>query len=61
MESLLHRLDSLADVPKLGKAYPFAEGVRTTAYGQFLVAFRPEDDGITVLGVFHGMMFLPPG
>ena len=61
LENLLHRLDSLADAPLLGKPYPFADGVRTTNYGQFRVAYRPEAEGITVLGVFHGMMFLPPG
>lgn len=62
LENLLHRLDSLADAPlHLGKVYPYAEGVRVSDYGQFRVAYRPEAEGITVLGVFHGMMFLPPG
>lgn len=60
LENLLHRLDSLADAPQRGRIYPFAEEVRTTAYGQFCIAYRPDDSGITVLGVFHGLMFLPP-
>ncbi|MDA8019404.1 MAG: type II toxin-antitoxin system RelE/ParE family toxin [Thermoanaerobaculia bacterium] len=60
LESLLHRLDSLSDAPHLGKQYPYAEGVRTSDYGQFRIAYRPETEGITVLGVFHGLMFLPP-
>lgn len=61
LESLLHRLDSVADAPRLGKVYPFAPDVRTTDYGQFRIAYRPDDEGITVLGVFHGLLFLPPG
>lgn len=60
LDNLLHRLDSLASAPDLGKPYPFRDGVRTTDYGQFRIAYRTEAEGITVLGVFHGLMFLPP-
>lgn len=60
LESLLYRLDSLAVSPESGRVYPYAEDVRTTAYGQFRVAYRGYDAGLLVLGVFHGRIFLPP-
>jgi plasmid stabilization system protein ParE len=62
LESILNKVDSLVRYPDLGSPYRYApSGVRVFSYGSFKVAYKLEEDGdVLVLGVFHGLIFLPP-
>ncbi|HEX9735530.1 MAG TPA: type II toxin-antitoxin system RelE/ParE family toxin [Thermoanaerobaculia bacterium] len=72
VESILNKVDSLTECPDLGQLYRYDSGgaVRVLSYGNFRVAYLVEarndgtgdDDGcgeVVVLGVFHGLIFLP--
>lgn len=64
IESLIARIQSLADEPRLGQPYPHRADptLRQMVHGNFRVAYRIEaGGGIAVLGVFHGLIFLPLG
>lgn len=65
VESILNKVDSLAEYPDLGHPYRFDSGgtIRVFSYGNFRIAYLVEEspDGpeLVVLGVFHGLIFLP--
>ncbi len=62
VESILNRVESLSEAPTLGQPYPNAArpGVYQLTYGQFQIAYFYEDGGnVVILGVFHGLIFLP--
>ncbi len=62
VDSIVGRAESLIDLPALGQRHPYPRpaSVRVLTYGQFQIAYRVADDRtITVLGVFHGLIFLP--
>lgn len=64
IESIVAKARSLADEPRLGQPYPHRADptLRHLAYGGFRIAYRLEaSGGIAVLGVFHGLIFLPLG
>ncbi len=63
IESIIDRVASLATEPDSGQRYVYHPSgrVRQLSYGHFRVAYRVEEPGITVLGVFHGLIFLPLG
>ena len=63
VESIVNKVASLTASPSLGQRYPHVEReeVLHLAYGHFRIAYSVEGDGsVTVLGVFHGLIFLPP-
>lgn len=63
LEAILDRVEALAADPDRGRPYPYAEGrrIQVLSYGPFEIAYLVEDDGaVTVLGIFHGFVFLPP-
>ena len=59
LESILGRVESLREFPDLGQPYTYDPGVRVLSYGQFLIAYRAQGQGVLILGVFHGLIFLP--
>ncbi len=62
VESILNRVESLRQVPELGQPWRHQrrKGVRRLTYGQFQIAYVfDEPDEVVVLGVFHGLIFLP--
>ncbi len=61
VESLLNRIESLREAPTLGQPWHQRDqGVRSLTYGQFQIAYLFEDSSeVVVLGVFHGLIFLP--
>ncbi len=62
IESILNRVDSLREAPELGQPcrHGRRKGVRRLTYGQFQVAYLfDEPSEVVVLGVFHGLIFLP--
>ena len=62
IESILNRVESLREAPHLGQGYRHhpRPGVRRLAYGQFHIAYLVSgDDDLVILGVFHGLIFLP--
>lgn len=61
IESILNKVESLREAPTLGQAYPHQRqhSVRRLTYGQFQIAYLFEDDTVIILGVFHGLIFLP--
>lgn len=62
VESILNKIESLREAPTLGQPYPHPQSqhVRRLTYGQFQVAFLVTDSGdVLILGVFHGLIFLP--
>lgn len=62
VESILNKVASLSASPHLGQHYPYLdrEDVHLLTYGHFRIAYRVEqDDHLVVLGVFHGLIFLP--
>jgi len=65
IESILNKVDSLVEYPQLGQPYPYSPDgreVRVIRYGNFKIGYLIEDAGdIVVLGVFHGLIFLPLG
>jgi plasmid stabilization system protein ParE len=63
IESLLNKAESLVEYPDQGHAYRFSPDgleIRVIRYGNFRIAFLIEEaESIVVLGVFHGLIFLP--
>ena len=62
IESILNRAESLREAPTLGQPWRHQrrEGVRRLTYGRFQIAYLFDDPSeIVVLGVFHGLIFLP--
>ena len=62
VESIIHRAEALVEFPQLGKPYPYLSehSVRILTYGEFQIAYQTVDDrAISILGVFHGLIFLP--
>ena len=72
VESILNKVDSLTEYPDLGHPYRYDSGgaIRVLSYGSFRVAYLVEEGGdedgddqdggeVVVLGVFHGLIFLP--
>ena len=61
IESIVNKVDSLAASPSSGQRYPYAEGadVHQLTYGHFRIAYELVGDHVIVLGVFHGLIFLP--
>lgn len=48
-------LQSLARMPLSAEAVPFiGEGIRRTSVGNYVIYYRPSDDGIQVLRILHG-------
>lgn len=69
VESIVDRAHSLREFPELGHRYPYDPSVRILAHGHFQIAYsllsrnpqHADADGehVVVLGVFHGLIFLP--
>ncbi len=61
IESILNKAESLCEAPSLGQPYPYHQqhSVRLLTYGQFQIAFLHQEGAIIILGVFHGLIFLP--
>lgn len=59
VESILDRAQALREFPGLGQLYAYDSSVRILSYGQFQIAYASEDDQVAVLGIFHGLIFLP--
>ena len=62
LESILNKVSSLSASPSLGQRYPYLgrEDVYLLTYGHFRIAYRVEGgEHLVVLGVFHGLIFLP--
>ena len=62
VESILNRLESLRQAPTLGQPWPHQSrrGIRRLTHGQFQVAYLLDDPSeVVILGVFHGLIFLP--
>lgn len=61
VESILNRVESLREAPNLGQPYSHRQrAVRRLTYGQFQIAYLYEErDAVVILGVFHGLIFLP--
>ena len=61
VESILNKIESLREAPTLGQRYRHyrRREVRRLTYGQFQVAYLLENQQVVVLGVFHGLIFLP--
>ncbi len=61
IESILNRVESLREAPTLGQPWQQRrQGVRRLTYGRFQIAYLFDDPSeIIVLGVFHGLIFLP--
>lgn len=63
VESIFNRVETLAEYPALGQIYsygPNPQDVRVFQYGNFKIAYLVEnEDDVVILGVFHGLIFLP--
>ena len=62
IDSILTRVESLREFPRVGQPYPYhrERPLRILTYGQFQIAYLHEDDReVVILGVFHGLIFLP--
>jgi plasmid stabilization system protein ParE len=62
IESIVHRTESLIEFPRQGEAYAYRpdHAIRILTYGQFQIAYLTvSPKSIAVLGVFHGLIFLP--
>ncbi|MEM1176705.1 MAG: type II toxin-antitoxin system RelE/ParE family toxin [Acidobacteriota bacterium] len=62
VESILNKVVSLSGSPHLGQHYPYLDrpDIHLLTYGHFRIAYQVgDDDEIVVLGVFHGLIFLP--
>ncbi len=62
VESIINRVESLAEYPRLGQPYRHLRDrpIFVLTYGNFRIAYLAPDTGdIVVLGVFHGLIFLP--
>lgn len=55
VDRIEERLQSLARMPQSAESVPFiAEGVRRSSVGNYVIYYRPADDGIEVLRILHG-------
>ncbi len=61
IESILNKAESLQLAPTLGQPYSHRRSsVRKLTYGQFQIAYLLDDrHEVVILGVFHGLIFLP--
>ena len=62
LESIVSKADSLRQAPTLGRPYRHrrGHGVRRLTYGRFQIAYQLKENGeVVILGVFHGLIFLP--
>ena len=62
IESIINKVESLAASPELGHRLPAArrDDLRLLVYGHFRIPYVSTPNGaVTVLGVFHGLIFLP--
>lgn len=61
VESIINRSLTLMEYPDLGQRYPYRPDrmVRILTYGQFQIAYQQGESALAVLGVFHGLIFLP--
>lgn len=62
VESIINKVESLAAYPELGHRLPSSErdDLRLLVYGHFRIPYAVAPSGtVTVLGVFHGLIFLP--
>ncbi len=62
VDSIVNRVEALREFPQLGQAYPYLQEqpLRILTYGQFQIAYLLQDEHrIIVLGIFHGLIFLP--
>lgn len=62
VEGLVQRARSLAAYPKRGSdlPYPAEDEILVLRHGSFRLPYLVDDDGVTILGVFHAGIFLPP-
>lgn len=55
------RFRLLAENPHIGTRRPeLGAAVRALAVGNYLIVYRPESDGVTIVHVVHGARDLPP-
>ncbi|NJL26951.1 MAG: type II toxin-antitoxin system RelE/ParE family toxin [Thermoanaerobaculia bacterium] len=62
IESIINKVESLAAYPELGQRLATArrDDLRLLVYGHFRIPYVCSPTGaVTVLGVFHGLIFLP--
>ena len=62
IDSIVTRVDSLREFPDLGQPYRHhrESSVRVLPYGRFQIAYLLEENRrVTILGIFHGLIFLP--
>ena len=62
IESILNKVESLREAPALGQSFPLyrRRGLRRLTYGQFQIAYLLDGESeVVILGVFHGLIFLP--
>ena len=55
LEAVQQRVAMLAENPLAGRARPdLAQGLRSFPHGNYLIIYRPLEDGIRLLRVVHG-------
>jgi len=55
LDNLHQKLDVYATQPEMGQLHPdLGEGVRLFSFGNYVIVYRPIEDGIDVLRVFEG-------
>ncbi len=62
VESIINKVESLAAFPVRGQSYPYHGQwqVQLLPYGSFRIAYLiDENQDITILGIFNGLIFLP--
>ncbi|RMH20360.1 MAG: type II toxin-antitoxin system RelE/ParE family toxin [Acidobacteria bacterium] len=66
VESIIDKVQSLTGAPELGQRYTYLpeQRVHHLSYGHFRIAYllapnADGDDDVVILGVFHGLIFLP--
>lgn len=60
-DDLYERFGRLAENPRSAPERPdIAPGLRYLPYGNYLIFYLPEEDGITVIRVLHGARLLTP-
>ncbi len=62
IESIVHRTESLSEFPRQGDRYGYRSDheIRILSFGHFQIAhMRLSPSTIVILGVFHGLIFLP--
>lgn len=61
LDSIDEKCQLLARMPELGRKRPdLAAGLRSLPVGNYVIFYRPMDDGIQVIRVLHGARDLPP-